>query len=267
MSFLAENAELEGAAHILDLLALAQEKGLSTEHMNIIRARLHAIHLHDATELEASVEVACATATRMANRFFGIHTGKPSTSNVPAGSTTDRRDDRPTIADHPAKRARTEGARGSANAENINPDRGADIKRQHEGLMTAVVKKSLYKKCSTEGQIFSRMLVSMNELQSQLLQATARLASKVLDCPHGEIFAKSEEDLADLPSAPDVDTEAPIEDLCAAIERITELALECLRHGKQLKAAAKQAMRCFWLANHTLQVGANWETVKQLLYR
>ena len=152
LSFLVENAE--GAAHISDLLDLAQDKGLATEHMNTIRARLHAIHLHDATE--ASVEAACATAMRMANRFFGIHTGMPSTSDVPTWSTTDRRDDCPTIADHPAKRARTEGARGSANAENINPDRGDDIKRRHEGFMTAVVEKSLYEKCSTEGQISHR---------------------------------------------------------------------------------------------------------------
>jgi hypothetical protein len=213
ISFLTENAE--GAAHISDLLALAQEKGLTTEHMNSIRARLHAIQLLDATA--ASIEAACDTASQMANRFFGIYSGKPSTSDVPTGSMTDRRDNRPAIADHPVKRARTEGARGPANAENINPDRGADIKRRHEGFMTAVVEKSLYEKCSTEGQIFSPMLVSMNELQNQLLQATAKLASEVLNCPHGEIFAKSEEDLADLPSAPDVDTEAPIEDLRAAI--------------------------------------------------
>jgi uncharacterized membrane protein YgcG len=259
--FLTENAE--GAAHITDLLAIAQEKNLTAQQFETIRARLNAIPLHDASA--ASIGEACDTASRMANRFFDTHSVKPSTSSVSAGSSTDRRDDRPTADDHSAKRARTEGARGPANAENINPDRGAEIKRRHEGFMTAVVEKSLYEKCSTEGQIFSPMLVSVNELQNQLLQAMAKLASEVLDCPHGEILAKSEEDLADLPSALDVDTEAPIEDLRAAIERISELALECLRHGKQLKAATKHAMRCFWLANHTH--GANWETVKQLLYR
>ena len=121
--------------------------------------------------------------------------------------------------------------------------------------MTAMVEKSLYEKCSTEGQIFSPMLVSVNELQNQLLQAMAKLASEVLDCPHSEIVAKSEGDLTDLPPTPDVDTEAPIEDLRAAVERITELALEYLRPGKQHKAATEQAMRCFWLANHTY--GAN----------
>ena len=130
------------------------------------------------------VEAACGQAFRMANRFFGVHAGKPSTSDIHTGTSTDRRDD------HPIARV---------DAENIIPNRGADIKRRHEGFMSAVVEKSLYKKFSTEGQIFSPMLVSMNELQNQLLQATAKLASEVLDCQHGEIFAKSEEDLADLP--------------------------------------------------------------------
>ena len=70
------------------------------------------------------------------------------------------------------------------------------------------------------------MLVSINHLQSHLLQATAKLASEVLGCQHGEMLAKSEEELADLPPAPDVGTEAPVEDRRAAVERITELALE-----------------------------------------
>ena len=90
----------------------------------------------------------------MANRLFSVHAGKPSTSDIHTGTSTDRRDDRPIAVDSPAKRARVEEACGPANAENINPDRGADLNRRHEGFMTAMVEKSLHK-CSTEGQIFS----------------------------------------------------------------------------------------------------------------
>mmetsp|Transcript_52486 Transcript_52486/g.109506 ORF Transcript_52486/g.109506 Transcript_52486/m.109506 type:complete len:131 (-) Transcript_52486:200-592(-) len=62
-----------------------------------------------------------------------------------------------------AKRARGEGAHGPATDENIDPDRGVDLKRRHEGFMTATAEKSLYEKCSTEGQGLAGALPSIKE--------------------------------------------------------------------------------------------------------
>ena len=56
------------------------------------------------------------------------------------------------------------------------------------------------------------------------------------------MLAKSEEELADLPHAPDVASAESYRQ--AAVERTSELALECLSYGKQLKAATKVVYIC-----------------------
>jgi len=121
-----------------------------------------------AIPLEATddniVDTAFNNASRIANRCF--NTVKLLAPTAP--SDTERREgcraSSMNSAAPAAKRARGEGAHGPATDENIDPDRGVDLKRRHEGFMTATAEKSLYEKCSTEGQIFSPMLVLMRPI-------------------------------------------------------------------------------------------------------
>ena len=110
------------------------------------------IALASADKLTA-IDAACNTATRIANRCFA--TTKPLTAPTAPPEAGRRTDDSAASAydsGPPAKRPRGDGARGPTTDENINPDRGADLKRRHKGFMRAMVEKSLHTSAS---QIFS----------------------------------------------------------------------------------------------------------------
>ena len=212
----------------------------------------------------AAVHVACETARRV---FAGFAPKPPATPSAPGAAQHEGVDRRlaaePSPPAPPTKRQRTgDGAPDDAH----NPaDKGADLLRRHDHFMSAAVDRTLYVKCSAEGQIFTPMLVHIRDLQRQVFEELAKVVDALVVLQDGDLMASPPGCILTAPRTPGAAITASTDDLRATLDNVIARLGGCHTACKDLQQIYAHAMRCYWLANHT--DGANWETVRQIHFR
>ena len=208
-------------------------------------------------------ESACDTAQRIFSRAVGITSLKSAGTPTPA---VQRDSDARTTAS--AQLAEPSSKRFRSGDENFNPaDQGASLLHRHEQHLTAAVDKYFFGKCPAEGQVFSPILVHVRDLQAQLFADIAKLASTIVDLPEGDFGDLPTDCIRTAPRKPGLTSGNDTEDgsELSPVEVLVQRLAACHTTCKDLHQLYAHAMRCYWLANHT--EGANWNTVKQILFR